>query len=550
MTATTNNRDTAVAPESVEPFPKLPSLRKWGVLREYLGFVAAVQNKVSINDSDRLSANLRRHGEGFRIANPNLPKRATFLMDWIIPGHNLEFLTLNTPQLCRELYGLSTEDADFEIGKDPFLRFFLGPNTPFILQGKEHAAVRRAMTPELTQAAVERYREVSIQVLDRHLDELPLNTPVSLQEMFYQFTREVILRVIFGLEDEDREEIDSGISALSDLMNGRNASIRTLLTYFPLALFYQYFRKDREHLPRRRARRIQGPIERMDALIARQIARFRADPTIDCPGARIVAKADAAPEMWTPEILRDAFRTLLIAGHETSVTGYSFTIDLLLKNPDKLALVREEALAAATDSYAIAANNEGLRLHPPVWGVPVIPRKDVVVGGRRIHQGTWVQAMPAAIHHDPEAYPEPTRFLPERFLDKAPDRYGFMAFGTGKHRCPGISFYQLEASIVLHRIFGRLELRHHGRAERAYLAFAAFSRPALGMQVVVTDRKPADEVPCFRAKGSEDRERAARMRAPEAEDFPDDGSPRVIERETVSGAPAEVTVCPITGAQA
>ncbi|SHX52752.1 Uncharacterised protein [Mycobacteroides abscessus subsp. bolletii] len=42
-----------------------------------------------------------------------------------------------------------------------------------------------------------------------------------------------------------------------------------------------------------------------------------------------------------------------------------------------------------------------------------------------------------------------------------PDRGGFMAFGTGKHRYTGIDFYQLEASAMLHRIFGHLKLEPH-----------------------------------------------------------------------------------------
>ncbi|ODR09549.1 hypothetical protein BHQ15_07215 [Mycolicibacillus koreensis] len=528
-------------------FPKLPTRRKWGTLPVYLKFVAAVQNKISIVDSDRISAELRTHGEGFRVANPHLPQRLRFLLKWVIPGHNLEFLTLNTPQLCRELYRLSPEKADFEIGKDPFLRLFMGPNNVFSLQGPDHAEVRRALTPELTQLAVEQYREISIEVLDRYIDEMPLNARVSLQEMFYRFTQEVILRVAFGLEDPD--EIADGVAALSDLLSSRNASIKTLVTVWPVGLFYQFVRGNKERLPRWLGRGIQGPVARMDALIARQVARFRADPNIDCVGARMVAKADANPKIWSEEVLRDAFRTFLIAGHETSVTGYSFTIDFLLRNPDKLATLREEVREAKTDRYAIAANNEALRLHPPVWGVPVIAREDLVLGGHRVRRGTWMQAMPAAIHHDLGAYANPTEFQPERFLDRAPDRAGFMAFGAGKHRCPGINFYQLEASIVLHRIFGRLELETYGRPERAYLSFAAFSRPALGMQVVVRDRKPASEVPCYRASTQQERERAALMRAPEPEDFLTiDGSPRVSEPLLASGSPDEIKVCPFSGA--
>ena len=63
------------------------------------------------------------------------------------------------------------------------------------------------------------------------------------------------------------------------------------------------------------------------------------------------------------------------------------------------------------------------------------------------------------VHHDPEIYPDPYAFRPERFLENEPGTYTWIPFGGGRRRCVGASFALLEMGIVLRAVLSRMDVR-------------------------------------------------------------------------------------------
>jgi cytochrome P450 len=95
----------------------------------------------------------------------------------------------------------------------------------------------------------------------------------------------------------------------------------------------------------------------------------------------------------------------------------------------------------------------------------------------------------------PAFYPDPTRFWPERFLEKKPDPYAWLPFGGGIRRCLGLAFAMYELKVVLATVLARVRLRkaHPAPARVALRGFTLV--PADGTSVVVESRKARARVP-------------------------------------------------------
>ena len=104
--------------------------------------------------------------------------------------------------------------------------------------------------------------------------------------------------------------------------------------------------------------------------------------------------------------------------------------------------------------YLESAVNETLRLA----GAPMITRKCHQETKLVLHDGRTVIVQPnetvawlaAVTHRDPKIFPEPEKFLFDRFLNKNPETVlGFMPFGGGKSMCPGRFFARNEIKICV-----------------------------------------------------------------------------------------------------
>ena len=98
--------------------------------------------------------------------------------------------------------------------------------------------------------------------------------------------------------------------------------------------------------------------------------------------------------------------------------------------------------------FSVVFNNssqENLRVHPPITRNDRLCIKDWVdtsgeFGGLEIKKGTHIKLPYYVIHHNPEFWPEPETFKPERFLKENAHNikpFSWLPFGSGPRQCIG-----------------------------------------------------------------------------------------------------------------
>jgi cytochrome P450 len=161
-----------------------------------------------------------------------------------------------------------------------------------------------------------------------------------------------------------------------------------------------------------------------------------------------------------------------------------------------MARLAAEIDAGESDEYLNATINEILR-HRPVLpnAEPRLTKRPITIGGFEYPAGVSLLASAFLVHHDPEIYPEPNVFRPERFVGKAPGTYTWIPFGGGRRRCLGASFALQEMKIVLRATLERFELSPAtDRPERTARRSITFS-PSRGATVVLRERRRVGDRP-------------------------------------------------------
>ena len=196
-----------------------------------------------------------------------------------------------------------------------------------------------------------------------------------------------------------------------------------------------------------------------DRLLYAEIAERRADPNIADRTDALAMLIQASGDAMSDKELRDQLITLLVAGHDTTATGLAWALERLTRHPEILAKAVAAAEAGdAGDEYLDAIGKETLRIRPVVPDVGRILKEPVEVAGYQLPAGVMVVPSITSVHPDPNVYPEPDKFDPDRMVGATLSPTTWFPFGGGNRRCLGAGFAMVELRIVLREILRRVEL--------------------------------------------------------------------------------------------
>ncbi|KAK6128876.1 hypothetical protein DH2020_037393 [Rehmannia glutinosa] len=284
--------------------------------------------------------------------------------------------------------------------------------------------------------------------------------PVSLSQMFSEFTYDVICRSAFGRKYSDSE---NGKKFRKLIMTEFVDLLRTLSIgdFVPWLSWISRV----NGLDKRVDKVAKGVDDFLEGVI-QQHMETPPKPMFD--GENFV---DIMLQFYNDhtsgvsidkDIIKALILDVLVAGtHSTSIV-LERVMTQLLQHPTVMKKIRDivKDKHDITDDdlekmhYLKAVIKETLRYHPPnPLLIPRVARRDVNIKGYNISTGTIVMTNVFAICRDPTSWDEPEKFQPERFLNSSIDFKGLdfelIPFGSGRRGCPGIAFSVTTIEYVL-----------------------------------------------------------------------------------------------------
>jgi len=334
---------------------------------------------------------------------------------------------------------------------------FAGPTSILLTHGPEHLRRRRELLPAFHGDALAGGRETIAAMAAAEVAAWPGGATLRTLPRMQALTLDVILRVVFG--PGERPELRAAIRRALDM----TASLPRLMamSLHRGATWNRFLRA----------------VGEVDGLLAREIDRG-GHPAGSLLGA--LAAADVGRQE-----LRDQVVTVLAAGHETTAGSLAWALERLAHHPAVQARVRD-----GDDAYLGAVVKEVLRVRPVLSIAARRVAAPFEVGGHLLPPGVHVAPCIYLAHRRPQAWPDPTSFRPERFLEGAPERGTYLPFGGGERRCAGAAFAALELREVLRAVLGRFALAPAGAGTERMRRGSVTLRPSRGGTVVPEPLQP------------------------------------------------------------
>lgn len=167
-----------------------------------------------------------------------------------------------------------------------------------------------------------------------------------------------------------------------------------------------------------------------------------ANPRDDIPSLMLTIEVDGRPISQAEYLCM--MNVLFAAGLDTTANAGANMFIILARRTDlRRRLIEEPSLIPS-------AVEEFLRYLTPLPALSRTTTRDVTIGGHVIPEGQRVQLHWMAANHDPDEFPDPDTFVP----DRSPNRH--FAFGAGVHRCLGSNLARLELRVLLEEVLARL----------------------------------------------------------------------------------------------
>ena len=321
-------------------------------------------------------------------------------------------------------------------------------------EGQFHLRQRRLVQPAFHRQRIAGYAAAIVECAERCAARWTSGETRDIAEEMMRLTLAIVARTLFATEvEEDTEEIGRAMTDVLGMFN---------IMLIPYTDFLQ-------KLPLPAMRRFERARTFLNKKIYSIINERRAggDDRGDLLSMLLLAQDEQAGQAdggtMTDTQVRDEALTLFMAGHETTANALTWTWFLLSQHPDVERRLHDELQTVLGGrspdfddlpqlSYTEMVFAESMRLYPPAWAISRLAVQDYEIAGYQIPTGSLCMMSAYVMHRNPEYFPDPERFDPERWTLEAKNRrpkFSYFPFGGGPRMCIGERFAWTEGILVL-----------------------------------------------------------------------------------------------------
>ncbi len=353
------------------------------------------------------------------------------------------WVCLASPELMKTMYKAPADTLHAGEANKVFFGGETATSGSIRLDDKAHMLRRKFLQPIFHGDHLKRYIDVMRQYAEEIAESWPRDgSSFPLLAEMQRITIYVIIHTVFGIADRSlRDELCAMLLKIENAKHSRDEAL-AVETRITNALY-------------------------------REIERFRNqadDGARDDIFAQLMRARDEDGGALSDREVHDELMTLLKAGFGTTANTLTWVFECLLNTPDcrrKLMEELDEVLGQEPIRradlnklpYLEAVLRETLRVRPlsAFNGVRLV-KKPFPIGGRQIPSGVILVNCAYLLHRREDVYENPSRFMPERFLNQRPGVYAWTPFGGGIRMCIGKAFATQEMKVVVSTVLRKTKL--------------------------------------------------------------------------------------------
>ncbi len=418
------------------------------------------------------AAALKNHG-GRRVRFRVGPPKVGFVFDAVF-----------RPEDARQVLATEAARYDKEVpGIDELRRIF--GNGLLFSAGDRWRRDRRIVAPLFTKKRITSYVDGMAVAADRLAATWAAadGGRVDLAEAGTHFALDVLGRSVFGRDVESAAPVlRSTVPVLNEF------AARRVLSPLRLPVW----------VPRARNRRAERARRELWGLVDGLLAERRAGPPMsvvdgeDLLSLLLTARDPDDGTALSDDAVREQALILLVGGHETTASTLALTLHQVGCHPTVQLRIREE-VAAVVGSRPVTADDlprltytaqvvdETMRLYPPGHTLVRHAHDPTTLDGQDVPAGHLVAVSIWGVHHNPDVWPDPGRFDPDRFGTGDVGRYDHVPFGGGPRGCIGQHLATAELVVAVATLV------------RAFRLESELDEPVLDVAVAL---RPKGALPC------------------------------------------------------